>query len=49
MNPITPEIALRNLDHAAAQISANREVHEAIKESVRVLAELIESTKPKAE
>lgn len=47
MNQITPEIALRNLDNASAQIPANRETHAAIAESVKVLKEFIEANTPK--
>lgn len=49
MNQLTPEVALRNLDAAAAQVNASREAHAALVEAVRVLAALIESTKPQAE
>lgn len=48
MNP-TPTQALELLDRAASAIHADRASHDNLKLATKVLADLIESTKPKFE
>lgn len=48
-NTVEPQDALNLLNQASAQLSANREVHDKIKEAVHILDKMVKEYVPKSD